>query len=313
MSKKKVLVTGATGYIASLMLPEFRDRYELVLTDVSATTRSKSDRSIQTGEHVPGVITTDLLNFDRTKYASLFENVEAVVHLGYRRRDDGQPSPENPRSMDSYFEEKQNVDMAYNVLRAAYEAGVKRFVCASSNHASDWYEFNLIHERKLEVVDPLALPLADNFYGWAKAAYEHMGFLFACGAFGRKMEVVMVRIGSPVEVDMVRFGNDARALKRSLGAHISPRDITQLFIKGIEAPNIENVHGVPWQVVFGVSNNTRAFWSLENARQVLGYQPEDDSEVKYAPEAQRLLAELGEAAGGRLGGNGDLFPKKDPS
>ena len=241
MSKKKVLVTGATGYIASLMLPEFRDRYELVLTDVSATTRSKSNRSIEAEEHVPGVITTDLLNFDRTKYASLFENVEAVVHLGYRRRDDGQPSPENPRSMDSYFEEKQNVDMAYNVLRAAYEAGVKRFVCASSNHASDWYEFNLIHERKLEVVDPLALPLADNFYGWAKAAYEYMGCVFACGfpsfehpsgreilveglETGRKLEVIMVRIGHPRELEPARYGNDPATCL--LYTSPSPRDAT---------------------------------------------------------------------------------------
>ncbi len=223
--KKKVLVTGATGYIASLMLPTLRERYDLVLTDVSSTTRL-------TGEELPGVVTADLIDHDRTGYAALFEGVDAVVHLGYRRRNDKQPSPENPRSLESYFEEKQNVDMAYNVLRAAFEAGVQRFVCASSNHAADWYEHNLVHDRKMEMVDPYDLPLADNFYGWAKAAYEHMGFLFACGAFGRKMEVVMVRIGSPVEVDLDRFGGDARALKRSMGAHISPRDINAAIREG---------------------------------------------------------------------------------
>ncbi len=294
--KKKVLVTGATGYIASLMLPAFRERYDLVLTDVSNTMRL-------TGEEIPGVVTADLIDHDRTRYAGLFEGVDSVVHLGYRRRNDLQPSPENPRSLDSYFEEIQNVHMAYNVMRAAYEAGVRRFVCASSNHAADWYEHNLVHERKMEVVDPYDLPLADNFYGWAKASYEHMGFLFACGKFGRKMEVVMVRIGSPVEVDLERFGGDPQALKRSMGAHISARDITQLFVRGIEAPDIENEHGIPWQVVYGISGNTRGFWSLESARTVLGYEPEDDSEVKYAPEAQRLLAALGEGAKGRVGAN----------
>ena len=294
--KKKVLVTGATGYIASLMLPTLRERYDLVLTDVSSTTRLG-------GEEMPGVVTADLIDRDRSAYAGLFEGVDAVVHLGYRRRNDRQPSPENPRSLESYFEEIQNVHMAYNVMRAAFDAGVRRFVCASSNHAADWYEHNLVHDRKMEMVDPYDLPLADNFYGWAKAAYEHMGFLFACGEFGRKMGVVMVRIGSPVEVDLEKFGGDPRALKRSMGAHISPRDITQLFVRGIEAPDIENEHGVPWQVVYGISGNTRAFWSLESARTVLGYEPEDDSEVKYAPEAQRLLAALGEGAKGRVGAN----------
>ena len=293
MANKKVLVTGAAGYIASLMLPAFRERYNLVLTDVSSTTRS--------GEEMPGVVTADLIDHDRSRYAALFEGVDAVVHLGYRRRDDGQPSPENPRSLDSYFEEKQNVDMAYNVLSTAFETGVPRVVFASSNHSADWYEHNLVHDGKMDAVDPYALPLADNFYGWSKAAYEHMGFLFACGAFGRKMEVIMVRIGSPVEVDLDRFGGDARALKRSMGAHVSPRDITQLFIKSIETLGVENERGIPWHVVYGVSGNTRAFWSISNARRVLGYHPEDDSEVKYAPEAQRLLAQHGKRARGRLG------------
>ena len=56
-------------------------------------------------------------------------------------------------------------------------------------------------------------------------------------------------------------------------------------------------------MVYGISGNTRAFWSLESARSVLGYEPEDDSEVKYAPEAQRLLSALGEGAKGRVGAN----------
>ena len=293
--KKRVLVTGATGYIASLMLPTFRERYDLVLTDVSSTTRLG-------GEEMPGVVTADLIDHDRTAYAGLFEGVDAVVHLGYRRRNDRQPSPENPRSLDSYFEEIQNVHMAYNVMRAAFEAGVQRFVCASSNHAADWYEHNLVHDRKMEMVDPYDLPLADNFYGWAKAAYEHMGFLFGCGEFGRKMEVVMVRIGSPVEVDLEKFGGDPRALKRSMGAHISPRHHPAVHEEASRRLTRERAR---YPVAGGVRDQRQhaAFWSLESARSVLGYEPEDDSEVKYAPEAQRLLSALGEGAKGRVGAN----------
>ena len=56
----------------------------------------------------------------------------------------------------------------------------------------------------------------------------------------------------------------------------------------METEPIENEHGIPWQVVYGISNNTRAFWSLKSAREVLGYQPEDDSEIVFANEIREL-------------------------
>ena len=195
-----------------------------------------------------------------------------MIHLGHRGRG-GDP-------LDHFFTEKNNVEMVYNILRTSYDAGVPRVAIASSNHAADWYEHALIHRRKMETLDPFRLPLSDNFYGWAKASYEHMGFLFACGSMGfrdasgreqhtgglldtsPKMGVVYVRIGAPRDLDLDLYDGDPEWYKRDLGAYISPRDITQLFTRAIEAPNIENEDGVPWQVVYGISNNTRAFWSL---------------------------------------------------
>ena len=300
---KRVLMTGATGYIANQLLPTFRETYEMTLVDVKA----ENPR----GEPVAGVQIADLINPDRDGYAALFEGIDAVVHLGYKRRA-GEP-------LDHFFDEKANVEMAYNVLRTAYDANVPRVVMASSNHAADWYEHNLIHTRKMETLDPYKLPLSDNFYGWAKATYEHLGFLFACGLSGfgdvaseeshttgtpsgRRMGVVMVRIGAPRELDIDLYRGDPAAYKRDLGAYISPRDLTQLFQRGMEAPNIENEHGVPWQVVYGISGNTRAFWSLANSRHALGYEPQDDSEVKFARDIQGFLVGEGAAVGpGRVG------------
>jgi NAD+ dependent glucose-6-phosphate dehydrogenase len=305
MAKKRVLMTGAAGYVAGQMLPTLRARYDLVLVDVSRKTRR--------GEELADVTAVDLIDPDRSRYAKLFEGVDAVVHLGYKRRQGANP-------LDHFFDEKQNVEMAYNVFRTAYDAGVERVVMASSNHAADWYEHALIHRRAMEVVDPYALPLSDNFYGWAKAAYEHMGFLFACGGMdfrdasgrerhtggnlgtARKMGVVMVRIGAPRELDIALYRGDPATYKRDLGAYISPRDLTQLFVKAIDAPGLENEHGVPWQVVYGISNNTRAFWSLASARAALGYEPEDDSEVKFAADIRGFLVGDGAGAGsGRVG------------
>ncbi len=303
MTKMRVLVTGGAGYVASQMLPAFRERYDLVLVDVTDTDRD--------GNEVDGVVKADLIDPDRSRYESLFENVDAVVHLGYRQR--------SGEAIDHFFHEKQNVEMAYNVLRTAYDSGVRRVAMASSNHAADWYEHALIHRRKMEMLDPYALPLSDNFYGWSKAAYEHMGFLFACGfpssqdlagrehhtsglRPGRRMGVVMVRIGAPRELALGSYEGAPANFKRDLGAYVSPRDITQLFAKAIETPNIDNEHGIPWQVVYGISNNTRAFWSLVNARRVLGYEPEDDAEIKFAEDVARFKQSAGGAiASGRVG------------
>ena len=65
----------------------------------------------------------------------------------------------------------------------------------------------------------------------------------------------------------------------------------QLAIKSIETENIEDAHGIPWQIFYGISGNTRAFWSIVNARTVIGYAPDDDSEVQFAADIQRLLAD----------------------
>lgn len=294
-SIKKILMTGATGYVADQMLPTFREKYETVLID----TRKENRR----GEHVQGVNVVDLIDPDTSKYKDLFNGVDAVIHLAYKRRT-GDPA-------DHFYDEKENVEMAYNVFRSAYDAGVPRVVMASSNHAADWYEHALIHNRKLEIVEPYSLALSDNFYGWAKATYEHMGFLFAAGGLGkeldgtssnfvegnlgsgRKMGVVMVRIGAPRILDKSLYVDNHVAFKRDLGAYISPRDITQLFTKAMETESIENENNVPWQVVYGISNNTRSFWSLKSARDVLGYRPEDDSEIVFAQEIKELCLNEG--------------------
>tara|TARA_B100001123_G_scaffold451039_1_gene626236 strand:+ start:401 stop:1330 length:930 start_codon:yes stop_codon:yes gene_type:complete len=297
---EKVLITGATGYVADQMLAFMKEQYETVLVDTREVNRR--------GEPVEGVNIVDLIDPDRDKYSQLFEGVDAVIHLAYKRRS-GDP-------LDHFDDEKQNVEMAYNVFRSSYDAGVKRVVMASSNHAADWYEHALIHNGNLDIVRPYDLPLSDNFYGWAKATYEHMGFLFASGGMGeggdgassnaatgnllagnlntsRKMGVVMVRIGAPRDIETEMYRGKEAAYKRDLGAYISPRDITQLFHKAMETKDIENEYGVPWQVVYGISNNTRAFWSLTSAKKVLGYEPEDDSEITFRSGINEILNNAG--------------------
>jgi nucleoside-diphosphate-sugar epimerase len=270
---RHVLVTGASGYIAAQLLPAFRERYELVLLD-RATDRD--------GQPVPGATAVNLLDPDREAYRACFQGVETVVHLAWNRPS-GDPAT-------AYVDERVNLDLAYNIYQTALEEGVERVVVASSNHAADWYE-HLIRARALEMVYPESFPLSDNFYGWAKTGYETLGFVYASGALGRKLGVVQIRIGAPRELPVERYRGDPAHYRRDLGAWISPRDLAQLFVKSIEAPSIDNAHGVPFQIFYGISGNARAFWSIANARRVIGYAPRDDSEVRYADGIRQLLVD----------------------
>jgi nucleoside-diphosphate-sugar epimerase len=282
----RVVVTGATGYIASQLLPAFRQRYELVLLDVRTTDHA--------GRPVEGTRLADLLNDEPVRLREHFVGADAVVHLGYFRP----PGMSVTGEGKSYLDERPNVDMAERVYRFALDQDVRRVVVASSNHAADWYE-SLIHRRRIEGIGPATLPRSDNYYGWAKIAYEALGFTYACGAFGRKLEVVQVRIGAPREIDATGFVGRPEQYKRDLGAYISARDLQQLFVRSIETGHIEDEWDVPFQIFYGISNNTRAFWSIANARRVIGYEPEDDSEIRYAADIQRLLIQTGQH--GRLG------------
>ncbi|MCA1647401.1 MAG: EAL domain-containing protein [Chloroflexi bacterium] len=258
----RVLLTGATGYIAAQLLPVFRQRYELRLIDVRASEAA--------GQPVDGVQVTNLLDAPDDALRVQFENIDVVVHLGYY----------HPAHLavtgagKSYLDERPNVDMAERVFRHALDANVRRVVVASSNHAADWYE-PLLHARQLDVIGPDDPPKSDNYYGWAKIAYEALGFMYACGAFGRKLEMVQVRIGAPRQIDVGELGANPAAYKRDLGAYISPRDLQQLFVRSIEAEHIEDRWSVPFQIFYGISDNARAFWSIANARQLIGYDPQD--------------------------------------
>ncbi|HSJ27296.1 MAG TPA: NAD-dependent epimerase/dehydratase family protein [Acidimicrobiia bacterium] len=156
MPNKRVLVTGAGGYMASRLVPALAERYILRLADIASPTV------------FPGV--DDVHSVDLTeKHASfghLFEGIDTVVHLGYRRSSPGGIYDTTVPHIDRFDAELANVRMAYNVYRGALESGVRRVVVASSNHAADWYEHALIHAGSKELVDPTELPLSDNFYGW---------------------------------------------------------------------------------------------------------------------------------------------------
>ena len=76
-----------------------------------------------------------------------------------------------------------------------------------------------------------------------------------------------LRIGTVNEVD--RPGNP-----RHFATLLTHADLVRLVRAAIEAPE-----SVRFAVVYGVSRNTWTFWDLDEARETLGYVPEDDAEA----------------------------------
>lgn len=301
----KVLVTGAAGHMATLGVPGLEARHELRLADVRAPARMPAGASFQQ---------VSLLDASDAELVALFRDMEVVIHSAYIHSGGGDVYTPQPPQIERFEAELDNIRMSQRVYRCALEAGVRRVVVVSSNHAADWYEHNEVHRRQRDMVYPTDMPLADNFYGWAKASSELLAHPFACGVFGRSMEMVMLRIGSPYPIDVRKYEPGAppqassltrpqgrAAFKRALGAFLSDRDCAALFRAALEAELTLPADAVPWVIAYGISDNTRAFWSLESARRALGYAPQDDSEVIYAADVQRLLMNGGAGASGRLG------------
>jgi len=284
MSKRRVILTGAAGFIAQRMFAELQKRWDLVPIDVSRTTRD--------GATIPGIVTADLSDPDRDKYRHHFRGADAVIHSAFVKPPGLDANAWRDNSDAKFWAEHQNVALTYNVLRTALEEDVRRVVIVSSNHATDYYE-QLIWSGKLEMVTPEMAPRAIGWYGWAKTSYELLGFVFATGHVGgRKLEVVAWRIGGPREddIDKVKPG-DINGMHRALGAYLSRRDQVQQAIRMVESPDIADEHGVPFLIIYGISGNTHRFWSIANARQKIGYSPEDDSQVKFVDKIAAIARE----------------------
>jgi NAD+ dependent glucose-6-phosphate dehydrogenase len=245
-----VLLTGAGGRVGQAILNDLGDAYEWRLLD----------REPLSGDRLPmGVDEDDVIVADVTDRAATVDamtGVGAVIHLA------GDPRPEAP--WNSVLE--NNIDGTQRVFEAAVEAGVEKVAFASSNHAVSAYETD---ERTPEMyrtdddylLDGDELPRPGNLYGVSKAAGETLGRYYH-DAEG--LSVVCVRIGNLTE------GHPPRNYERGQAMWLSHRDCAHLFDRCIRAD-------YDYEIVYGISDNERKYYSIERAKEVLGYEPKDDS------------------------------------
>ncbi|MGN6445823.1 NAD-dependent epimerase/dehydratase family protein [Amnibacterium sp.] len=184
------------------------------------------------------------------RMAEACSGVDGVLHLA------GASTPE------ASWEEclAANVVGTRTVLEAARVSGVRRVVVASSNHAVGF-------TRRGAGVLPADVPARpDSFYGVSKVAMEALASYYA-DEFG--MRTLSLRIGSC-------FPRPTSS--RMLATWLSPDDLVRLAVAAMTA------EWTGHRVVWGISRNTRRWWSLDEAA-AIGFLPEDDAEV-YADDVE---------------------------
>lgn len=197
-------------------------------------------------EPAPGeaarVITASVADLDVLLAAA--EGASAIVHLANLIEDE---------TWEAHA--RINITGTYNVLEAARRAGVQRVVYASSNHAVGFTEQPAAG---VEVPATLA-PRPDSYYGVCKVASEAL-----CSLYHDRhgLDTICLRIGScrPEPND-----------RRCLWSWLSYPDTVRLVEAALTAP------APGFRIVWGVSANTRRWWSLEEGR-AIGYEPRDDAE-----------------------------------
>lgn len=169
---------------------------------------------------------------------------DAVIHLG------GIPSEDRWEKILSV-----NVDGTRTMLEAARLEGVPRMVLASSNHAVG---FVRRADAPADGLPAGTMPAPDTYYGFSKVAGEALGSLYH-HRFG--IDVMCLRIGLCAEAPP-----DTAALP----IWLSPDDMARLAEAALT--------GTGSRIVWGVSRNSRRWWSLAEG-EAIGYHPVDDSEV----------------------------------
>ena len=231
-----VLLTGAAGHIGRTFYEASRGRYRFVLTDLV-----QADYDLEPGD------TFEQVDLTRPGAAApLAARADVIVHMA--------AESDETSAFDDLL--GPNIILTTLLLEAAAQAGVSRFVYASSLHAVHGYSDDQ--------------PVADGMpvrptsaYGATKCYCEA---LCSCYADTTGLSVVALRIGDFEECGSLEIRNAF-----DCSAWISPRDLVQLINCAIEAPDIR------FFIAHGVSNNRVKRLDLAETRHVLGYEPEDDA------------------------------------
>ncbi|HLF77385.1 MAG TPA: NAD(P)-dependent oxidoreductase [Dehalococcoidia bacterium] len=249
--RKRVLITGAAGRIGTMVRQALAYTYDLKGIDIRP---------------IEGF---DSFVANMTDYASIrpaFEGMDVVIDLAN--------NPSGGLSWEEAY--ANNIPSSYNCLRAAQEAGVKRYILTSSNRATEGYErdepyasicrgeYAGLQPGSFPLITP-AMPVRPNGpYGIGKCLAEAAARYFSDY---HGMSCICLRLGT------VHGGEEPRAI-RQFATLLTPRDLQQLYRCAVEAPD-----DLRFATFYGVSNNRWRFWEISDAERLIGFRPHDDAEA----------------------------------
>ena len=242
--RRRILITGARGRIGTCLTEGLKDRYELRLHNRTPETDPAGF------DHVHG----DLADYDAVR--PMLDGVDTVLHMA--------ANPSVQGSWEAILHD--NIVGTRNILEAAKEAGSRRVIFASSNHAMGMYD----RDGAWPVYTSMPVR-PDSHYGASKAIGEVFGRYYY-DAFG--LEFISLRIGW--FTDRLESRKDHSILR---AMWLGPRDTVNVTLGAIEAE-------VPFGIYYAVSDNPDRRWDITNTMIELGYRPVDrwDEELEMEEE-----------------------------
>lgn len=246
--KEKILITGMSGLIGGLAAKWLSGDYE-----VSGIGRTPV-------EGWPYTI-ADIADFDAMRAA--FDGVTTVIHMAASR---------GKQSFDVHY--RANVLGTYNVLEAARQSGAKRVIMASSGAVVGGYEKDEPYSSLVKAEPSMTRPAGHEMittehaprprgvYAVTKLWSEAIGRAYS---EAHDLSVICIRVGK-VEVE------DVPANQRNAVVWCSHSDMMQMLRLSVTAPD-----SLRFGIYFAVSDNPLNYRDWSNARDDLGFLPQDSA------------------------------------
>lgn len=274
----KILLTGAFGRVGTSVIDHLMDQYEFSLLDKRSHPELEST-------------STDVSEY--SVFAATASDHDGIIHLA------GNPSVEAswPETLTS------NILGAYNCFEIARREEVSKVIFASTNHVVGMYEQELapdLYEPDFDFMIDSSTPIRpDSHYAVSKLYGEAVARYYV-ESFDYPRQVFNLRIGSVRGPDNDHPYADAKnqvasgelergsseyqqAVNRMKATWLSRRDMAQL----IDCCLINT--DVQFGIYYGVSDNERRWFDLENARSEIGFEPTDSADDWNEPPTDGKL------------------------
>ncbi len=241
--RKKVLITGSSGVMGSILSRYIYEDYELTLLDIVEKEENK-----EFGEFLKLDISKDYNQLNE-----ILKDKDAVIHLAWDRRE----------SFDTGIAIHKNKVMAENIYKSALLAkNHPRLIMASSVHITD--SINERYSKSKRLIKPNQIS-PNSVYGKTKEYIERLGDDYS----KKGLKVICLRFGG------INYEDKITDEARYSSVWLSHRDYVQLVKRSIEKYNLPN-----FSVFFGISNNKDKIHDISNIKEILRYIPADDSSIK---------------------------------